>query len=411
VTADVAPGRDRIVRVRFSGLRTAADAQLDCEPMNVLIGPNGVGKSTLIEGLEILRKLGSSNDFIRGLNDAHGGVLHLLRHGASQMKLGVDISDGITRMAYDIVLAPCNGGFVVAEEALLGDDRPLMSRNGEYLTLGGPLARGSESSPLTTPSSISPRTPVLMALSVFSPLVARMTAALGGIEVHVPFATQSRWFGPGMVPERNMRADSIVQSAGRLDRGGANLASAFHALRNRPDWSDTLETIRLIIDEDIMDVTTPASASGGSIGIAVSYRSSGSIPAFALSDGTLALLALVAIARLDGGDAPRSLLVLDEPDLHLHPGAIGQVVALLEECSARQPVVIATHSDRLLDSLSEPAHAAVLCDLDEQRRLRPRRPDRVQLDRWLQEYRGLGQLRAEGYDQLVFPPLRTAEKT
>jgi predicted ATPase len=216
-----------------------------------------------------------------------------------------------------------------------------------------------------------------------------------------------------MGPERNMRTDNIVQSTGRLDRGGANLANAFHALRNRPDWADTLETIRLV-DDDITDVTTPASASGGSIGLDVSYRTSGSIPAFALSDGTLALFALIAITRLDGGDTPRSLLVLvlDEPDLHLHPGAIGQVVALLEECSAHQPVVIATHSDRLLDSLSEPARAAVLCDLDERRRLRLRRPDRIQLDRWLEEYRvrGLGHLRAEGYDKLVFPPPRISEK-
>jgi predicted ATPase len=165
-----------------------------------------------------------------------------------------------------------------------------------------------------------------------------------------------------------------------------------------------------VVDDDIIDVTQPPSGGGGSIGLAVSYRTSGSIPAFALSDGTLALLALIAITRLDGGDTPRSLLVLDEPDLHLHPGAIGQIIALLEECSARQPVVIATHSDRLLDSLSEPARATVLCDLDEQRRLRLRRPDRIQLDRWLAEYRGIGQLRAEGYDQLVFPPPRTAEK-
>ena len=204
-----------------------------------------------------------------------------------------------------------------------------------------------------------------------------------------------------MVPERNMRVDNIVQSTGRVDRGGANLANVVHALRNRPDWPDTLETIKLLVDDDITDVTTPASASGGNIGLAISYRASGSIPAFALSDGTLALLALIAIARLDGGDTPRSLLVLDEPDLHLHPGAIAQVVALLEQCGEQQPVVIATHSDHLLDSLSEPARATVLCDLDDRRRLRLRRPDRTQLDRWLTEYRGLGHLRSEGYDRLV----------
>jgi predicted ATPase len=403
--ADAKPSRDRIRRVRFQGLRTARNVPLDCEPMNVLIGPNGVGKSTLIEGLEILRKIDFGYDFVRALNEEHGGASHLLRHGASELRLGVEIMDDATGLAYEIILAPRGGYLAIAQETLFHDQELLFVRDGEAVTLGGPLAQG------TQPGPIPSRIPALTALSVFSPLVARMTAALAGVEVHVPFATQGRWFGPGMVPERNMRADNIVQATDRLDRGGANLANAFHALRNRPDWPDMLETIRLLIDDDITDVTTPASASGGSIGLAVSYRSSGSIPAFALSDGTLALLALIALTQLDGGETPRSLLVLDEPDLHLHPGAVGQLVALLEECSARQPVVIATHSDRLLDSLSEPARSTILCDLDEQRRLRLRRPDRVQLDRWLKEYRGLGQLRAEGYDQLVFPPMRAAENT
>jgi predicted ATPase len=401
--ASAMPHRDRIVQVRFRGLRTAADVQLDCEPMTVLIGPNGVGKSTLIEGLELLRKIPSGDSFLRALNDEHAGVSRLLRRGESELKFGIDITDGDSSLSYSMILVARNGGFIIEHESLHRGNEALFVRDGESFVALPAVT------PQPTPGYIATKWPLLAMMSAISPLAARVNNALEGIEVHVPFATQARWFGPGMVPERNIRVDNIVQSTSRLDRGGANLPNVFHALRNRPDWADTLETIRLVIDDDITDVTTPASASGGSIGLAVSYRTSGSIPAFALSDGTLALIALIAITRLDGGDTPRSLLVLDEPDLHLHPGAIGQVVALLEECSARQPVVIATHSDRLLDSLSEPARTTVLCDLDEQRRLRLRRPDRAQLDRWLGEYRGLGQLRAEGYDQLVFSP-RIAEK-
>lgn len=400
MTTSTTPRRDRIVRVRFSGLRTAADVQLDCEPMTVLIGPNGVGKSTLIEGLEILHKISLGTDFVRTIHDDHGGVSHLLRRGESELKLGVDITDGDSSLSYAMTLARRNGSFAIDHESLHQDGEALFTRNGE--TLVTDLVEGHAFTFM--------KWPLLISLSAVNPVVARMSNALAGIEVHVPFATQARWFGPGMVPERNMRVDNIVQSTGRVDRGGANLSNVVHALRNRPDWPDTLETIKLLIDDDITDVTTPASASGGNIGLAISYRASGSIPAFALSDGTLALLALIAIARLDGGDTPRSLLVLDEPDLHLHPGAIAQVVALLEQCGEQQPVVIATHSDRLLDSLADPARATVLCDLDDRRRLRLRRPDRTQLDRWLTEYRGLGHLRSEGYDRLVFPPPRTVEK-
>lgn len=400
--ADAKPSRDRITQVRFRGLRTAADVEFDLEPMNVLIGPNGVGKSTLIEGLEILRKIASS-DFVRALNDEHGGTTRLLRHGSTTLRLGVDTSDDSTSISYDVILAPRAGSFVIEHEVLIGNGERVLARDGEQLILGVPVAQGSK------PSAISPKTSALPAMSVFSPLAGRMTGALAGIEVHVPFATQTRWLGPGMVPERNMRTDNLVQATDRLDRGGANLASAFHALRNRPDWLDTLETIKLVVDDDITDVTTPATAGGGNISLVVTYRTSGAIPAFALSDGTLTLLALIAIMRLDEGEAPRSLLAFDEPDLHLDPGTIGQIVALLEQRSTRQPVVIATHSDRLLDFLSEPARSTMLCDLDEQRRLRVRRPDPALLERWLNQYRGLGQLRAEGYDELVFPlPRRRA---
>ncbi|MBC7976013.1 MAG: ATP-binding protein [Myxococcales bacterium] len=402
MTVEEKPNRDRITQVRFSGLRTAADIVLDCEPMTVLIGPNGVGKSTLIEGLELLRKLSLGPEFLRALNDDHGGAAWLLRRNTSELKLGADISDGQSVLSYDIVLARRNGSFVTQSESLRIEGDPVYVRDGDTIV-------GSSEAGSALPSgTIYTKWPLLSMLLAASPTAARAVNALAGIEVHVPFATQARWFGPGAAPERTMRGDAIVQSTDRLDRGGANLANAVHELRNRHDWADTLETIRLVIDEDIIDVTTPASASGGSIGLSVTYRTSGSIPAFALSDGTLALLGLIAIARLDGGESTRSLLVMDEPELHLHPGAIGQIVALLEECSAKHPVVIATHSDRLLDSLSDPASATVLCDLDERRSLQLRRPDKPQLERWLAEYRGIGQLRAEGYDKLVFPTPKTA---
>src|SRR5262249_36657145 len=152
----------------------------------------------------------------------------------------------------------------------------------------------------------------------------------------------------------------------RLARGGTNLPNAFAALRDRDDWQDTLETIQLVVDEDILDVMTPVSPSGGLIGLAVKYRT-GTVPASALSDGTLSLLSLMAIIKLDGGQPQRSLLVLDEPDLHLHPSAMRHVVTLLERCAKRYPVVIATHSDQLLDCLADPARSTVLCDLDEHR--------------------------------------------
>jgi predicted ATPase len=372
---------------------------LDLEGLTVLIGPNGVGKSTLVEGFELLRVMMTSDDLIRTLHEDHGGQTSLVTHGASKLNLGIDITTDDGSISYGLVLV--EDGLDIAYESLEVDDLGFIRTGNSVVNQNNPDIKYR----LKRPQEAYLRRYPLQGTASF------VSGLLEGIEVHGPFTTNAAWLGRGTSAERSTRSDNVVQTTARVARGGTNLPNAFHTLRNRDDWQDTLETIRLVVDNDIRDVMTPASASGGSIGLAVKYRT-GTVPAFALSDGTLALLSLVAISTLDGGQPPRSLLVLDEPDLHLHPAAIRYLVTLLERCARRYPVVVATHSDQLLDCLSDPARSTVLCDLDEHRHLRLRRPDAVQLAKWLPEYRGVGQLRAEGYDSLVFPrPARAADKS
>lgn len=394
------PPRDRIKRVRFAGLRTAANVELELEGLTVLIGQNGVGKTTLVEGIELLRQVMVSEELVRTIYDEHGGPSSLVTHGARELGLGVDVVTEEGSFAYGITLGSSESGFGIIHESLAHRDgiAPVFDRVGDVVT-----APAQERALKLK----RPRAPYLP-MSVHLAPTWRLHDLLSGIEIHGPFRTTASWLLRGSSGERSTRSDNVVQATSRVERGGINLPNAFHALRNRDDWQDTIETIRLVVDEDIRDVLTPASASGGSIGLEVKYRT-GTVPAFALSDGTLALLSLVAITSLDGGAPARSLLVLDEPDLHLHPAALRYVVALLERCAKNYPVVVATHSDQLLDCLSEPARSIVLCDIDHHRRLRLRRPDAALLDKWLAEYRGVGHLRAEGYDGLIFPePVRAS---
>jgi len=107
--------------------------------------------------------------------------------------------------------------------------------------------------------------------------------------------------------------------------------------------------------------------------------------------------------------AEHGFLAFDEPESHMHPELLVRVVWLLEEIAASCPVIVSTHSDRLLDALSEPARSVVLCELDETRSTRLRRPDPAALDRWLKRYRGVGELRSQGYAPHVFQEIaRTA---
>jgi predicted ATPase len=98
----------------------------------------------------------------------------------------------------------------------------------------------------------------------------------------------------------------------------------------------------------------------------------------------------------------RSLLTIDEPEVHLHPMLLARTVWMLEETAESGPVLISTHSDRLLDAVTKALESVVLCDLGERRQTRLRRPDPTALASWLEDYKGIGSLRAGGYKSHIF---------
>ena len=118
-----------------------------------------------------------------------------------------------------------------------------------------------------------------------------------------------------------------------------------------------------------------------------------------LSDGMLAYLAIVAMLRLN---EHRSLLAIDEPELHLHPGLLVRVIRAIRSASYQAPVLVATHARRFLDELDEPETTAVLCSRrPEDGATRLLRADPDALAKWLAHYDGLGRMLDEGVESLV----------
>ncbi len=208
--------------------------------------------------------------------------------------------------------------------------------------------------------------------------------ALDHIEVHVPFEVMATWVGRSTQRRSAMRGAALHQPANRLEKLGANLANVYSSLKNDFDedhWQQTMAYVRLGLGEDVRSINVRPDPGGADIGLWVKYAGiDQQLPASALSDGTLAYLALVALYRLDAGSA---LLAFDEPELHLHPALLMRALDFFEAMARDRPVILATHSDRLLDGLSDPARSAVLCELDEARRTRLIRPDPEALGRWL----------------------------
>ena len=111
------------------------------------------------------------------------------------------------------------------------------------------------------------------------------------------------------------------------------------------------------------------------------------VPASRLSDGSLRYLCLLAIL-LD--PEPPLLVVIEEPELGLHPDLMPKIADLLVDASSRCQLVVTTHSDVLVDALSERPESVVVCEKHDGHTVM-RRLDGSELVNWLKKYR-LGQL-------------------
>lgn len=393
---------DRITQLRIRGMRAIEDVTLDLRGLTVLIGDNGSGKSTLLEALELLRQAAKPIDYVSDIVvRGHGGLHNLLRHGARELKLGVTVEGAGPKLEYDFAIANVGAApAVVGERLAIPTEPPVMIP---------PLARTGKNARICIPGEEIQEVTVdgeILAVASFGVtakwMFQRITEALRRIEQHVSFETRPLWQQRELDLRAGPRWPATIERTGALARYGLNLPNCYQELRNRGHdvWTRVLERARLGLGEDLRDFQLPASGRG-SIELAVVFGTAPDkpLPAECLSEGQLGYLAFIALVELNQA---RSLLAFDEPELHLHPALLARVVWMLEEVAETCPVIVATHSDRFLDALADPASSVVLCELDEQRAMRLRRPNAERLAEWLESYRGLGAIRSEGYEAHVF---------
>ncbi len=406
---------DRITRLRIKNVRAIEDMDLELSRLTVLIGENGSGKSTIIECLEILRKAADPS-FFPLLYSLHRGMPGLLRKGAPAMELGVVIEDSEgrqPRIEYGLALAPQAAGAVVQSESLLVG--PIDDPGGQSEALRRTAARGEifdqhEKKLVPLPAEVLKSDQLVIgSFGALPPqrAIERLLGVLRGIEVHLHFDTIAAWAARSYQFALSTRGSTFLQPADRLSLLGFNFPNAWAALKNRSSthWNETMALVRLGIGSDIDTVNVDPDAGGGNVAVSVRrVDMAEAIPASNLSDGQLSWLAFVAMARLNES---RSLLAIDEPELHLHPSLLGRVVSLLAGLEGGAPVVLCTHSDRVLELIDDPVSAVRVCSL-EGGRATVSRLDATELERWLKEFGDLGYLRASGYLHRVLVPTQSS---
>ncbi len=144
-----------------------------------------------------------------------------------------------------------------------------------------------------------------------------------------------------------------------LGEDSSNLASVLGTMINTLAYGEMREVLGSINERYTDLYVVPA---GGAFQIMV--RESGfdtGVPAARLSDGTLRMFQLMGILL---NRRPRSLVVLEEPELGLHPDAIRTVARMIVSAKERMQVIVTTHSPLLLTALQDTVDRVIVCERD-----------------------------------------------
>jgi len=129
-----------------------------------------------------------------------------------------------------------------------------------------------------------------------------------------------------------------------LDEKGQNLAAVLRALKRKKRSTQEILTALEKVSRGISDYTV--SQVGGYLVTKLRHGENG--PLFELaqeSDGTLRMLGILTALYQD---PPRPLIAIEEPELTIHPGALGVLCDVMKEASTRSQVLITTHSPDLI---------------------------------------------------------------
>jgi len=152
-----------------------------------------------------------------------------------------------------------------------------------------------------------------------------------------------------------MRRYEVIEDNAKLRSNGGNIAPFLLKLKTdynaRSYYQDIVNAIRLVIpffDDFRLDVINK----GEKDLVRLSWQQKGSdfpMQPYHLSDGSIRFICL-ATALLN--PFPPSVIVIDEPELGLHPEAIRILGELIRDAAKRTQIMVATQSPLLLDQFS-----------------------------------------------------------
>ncbi|PXF31434.1 chromosome segregation protein SMC [Pokkaliibacter plantistimulans] len=361
---------------------------LELRPLNLIIGPNGSGKSNLIEAVDLLRA--TPKDLLRPIRDG-GGIRDWLWKGEKGIAVAtinaVLSSPNSTQsnLRYVLSFTEVMQHFEITDERV-ENEKPDSGHMQPYFYYKFENGHGVLN--VKTKMRQLKHEEIDVSASILSqrkdpdqyPELTYLGSVFDKIRLYREWSF-GRYTPPRMPQKADMPNDYLEPDC-------RNLGLVLNRLASTPSAKKRVVSALQALYEGIDDYHVQIE--GGTVQVFL-HEGDRSIPATRLSDGTLRYLCLLAILC---HPAPPPLICIEEPELGLHPDVLPALADLLKEAAERTQLIVTTHSDVLVDAMSDQPESVIVAEKDETG-TQLRRLSKAELAPWLEKYR-LGQLWTRG---------------
>ena len=350
-----------IRQIIIENYKSIHKATIDLAPINVLIGANGAGKSNLLSFFELLSAL--YNQRLQRYILAREGIGRLLHNGlkGSDRIRGVFNFSNRNAFCLDLIPTDSGGALISTWDRFNNRSSSEMDYDTWHLAhwdkdVSGSQIRGNKTW-----------------------RAGYLQEFLGSFMVY-HFHDTSR--------TSPMRQACDIEDNRYLRHDALNLPAFLYRLQQTEPRAFALieQMIRSIAPYFKRFSLAPSPLPPSRISLVWEEQDSDMyLDAHSLSDGTLRFIALTTL--LLQPDPPKTIII-DEPELGLHPAAIEKLAALVRVASHKTQVIIATQSSSFV-SCFEPENIVVVERKEGSTAFV--RPDKERLASWLEDY-SLGEL-------------------
>lgn len=362
--------RFKLKSVTVSGYRSYSsdrEMTIDLGDVNLIIGANGAGKSNFISFLEMISYM--ATDGLSQFVGRNGFARSLIYYGHSRASVSgrFQFGDGISEDTYSFAMEPAaDGSLFISSETVLWqenredtDTKPFVR---EFHGMGTTSALiGEENEDRTAKAVLS----FLRSFRVFHFNDSSINSA--------------------------MRSPCYINDNRYLRSNAGNLAAFLYAIGQesgtRPYYQRIIRAIRSVMPRFDDFVLNPITYEGADARITLDWREKGSDEIFGpyqFSDGTIRFIALAALLLQPEEKLPK-VIIIDEPELGLHPYAIHQLAALIRQASKFSQIIVSTQSAEMLNEFD--VNDVIVAEYDEQLHSSSlNRLSEEKLQNWLEEY-------------------------